>query len=1138
MNTSTNSRSFKALMITQIFGAFNDNAFFMIVSLFALRVMPSAEASTNFVSILSMVFILPFVILSPYAGYLSDRFRKRSVIIATKGFEIVIMLLGFIALASGHLYFMCFVLFLMTTQSAFFGPAKYGILPEILDETTITKGNGYLQMGTFLSIILGMASGGLVAKFFGAHMHYVSFILIAFSLIGFLASLHIEKYAVRLSQQKFDRNPFRNIFKGFKEIRRHKILFITLLSMGFFYFVAQVVRMNVLIFARHNLDLSDLNTSLLVVATALGIGLGSFLAAKLSEGKIEFGLVPLGGLGICVTLLTIGIGRVSFTTAALKLFLTGVSGGLFIVPLSAYYQHHSPQQHRGKYMAVMNIFNALMVLVASLFLMLSSNVLSFNPQHIFSVLGFISIFVTISLCRRWPIAFLRFINWLFTHSLYRVRVVNAKHVPEKGGALLVCNHVSYIDPSLIMASIQRHVRFMMYRPIYRIPWLHPLAKIMKAIPISLKDSPREVLKSMNEAKQAVERGELVCIFAEGVLTRTGNMLQFNRGFEHIMKGVDAPIIPVNIDSIWGSIFTYERGKYFWKWPHRIPYPVVVSFGEVMPSNAKAFQVRQAVQELGAEAFDYRGQYQEKLPLAFIREAKKRPFKLCVADSTGLELNYAKALAMVMLIARKLFNRPNPSENDPEKVGVLLPASVMASLVNGAILMAGKIPVNLNFTASKESLANSIEQCQMRQIITSRKFLDKVKIEKTDMMYLLEDLKSLITSKEKTLSFLKALLAPRWLIVRDCVKGDRNNMHDIATIIFSSGSTGEPKGVMLTHGNIFSNIQGFYQVANVQTNDVVMGVLPFFHSFGFTACLCFPVGTGISAIYHPNPLDAATVGKMVKKYKASIILGTPTFFSGYIRKCTPEQFQSIRYAIAGAEKFQPKMIKAFEDKFSIKPLEGYGATELSPIVTLSMPNPDHLEDAVLQYGNKTGKVGHPIPGIVARIVDVDTKESLDFDQEGLLLIKGPNVMKGYLNNPQKTDEVLKDGWYTTGDVATIDKDGFIHITDRLSRFSKIGGEMVPHIKVEAEILHLLGTSEPVCVVTSVPDERKGERLVVLYVGEYLAEDVWKKLNDSTLPKLWVPKKDDYYRVEEIPLLGTGKRDLRRIKQLALDLVSRV
>jgi acyl-[acyl-carrier-protein]-phospholipid O-acyltransferase/long-chain-fatty-acid--[acyl-carrier-protein] ligase len=336
--------------------------------------------------------------------------------------------------------------------------------------------------------------------------------------------------------------------------------------------------------------------------------------------------------------------------------------------------------------------------------------------------------------------------------------------------------------------------------------------------------------------------------------------------------------------------------------------------------------------------------------------------------------------------------------------------------------------------------------------------------------------------------------------------------------------------MLSHHNVLSNIEGFAQLFWVTREDRMMGVLPFFHSFGFTGTLWFPLLSGFGVAYHPNPLDSKTIGEMVAKYKATILISTPTFYAAYIRRIQPEQFSSIRYAIVGAEKLRESLAKDFKEKYGRDLLEGYGCTETAPVVSVNIPDVEEASEH--QTGLKPGTVGHPIPGVAVKVVDTETGETLSSGREGLLLVKGPNRMLGYLGEPELTKKVFRDGWYVTGDIASIDDDGFIRITDRLSRFSKIGGEMVPHIKVEEAINHILGDQS--CVVVSIPDEQKGERLVVLYTRKEIAPDeLWAKMNESELPKLWIPRHDSLFPVEEIPLLGSGKVNLTRAKEMVVE-----
>ncbi len=446
-----------------------------------------------------------------------------------------------------------------------------------------------------------------------------------------------------------------------------------------------------------------------------------------------------------------------------------------------------------------------------------------------------------------------------------------------------------------------------------------------------------------------------------------------------------------------------------------------------------------------------------------------------------------------------------------------------------MLLAGKVPVNLNFTAGREAMVSAIQQCSIRMILTSRIVLHKAKLEHMEGMVFLEEAVKGISSLQKVQTTLTALLLPSRLLATLFHHGERTP-DALATVIFTSGSTGIPKGAMLSHHNILSNVEALAQVLWATKKDRLMGVLPFFHSFGFTGTLWFPLLSGFGVVYHANPLDAKTVGEMVSTYRATGIMATPTFYAAYIRKCSAEEFSSLRLAIAGAEKLREPIANAFKEKYGLDLLEGYGCTELAPVVSLNIP--DFEEGVYRQTGRKPGTVGHPIPGVAVKVVDPESGEPLPHGEEGMLLVKGPSRMLGYLGQPEKTAEVLRGDWYVTGDIASIDEEGFIRITDRLSRFSKIGGEMVPHIKVEETINTIL--VDDASVVVAIPDEVKGERLVALYTHTQVTPDeLWEQLSQTDLPKLWLPKRENLYPVEAIPILGTGKADLRQAKMMALD-----
>jgi acyl-[acyl-carrier-protein]-phospholipid O-acyltransferase/long-chain-fatty-acid--[acyl-carrier-protein] ligase len=461
------------------------------------------------------------------------------------------------------------------------------------------------------------------------------------------------------------------------------------------------------------------------------------------------------------------------------------------------------------------------------------------------------------------------------------------------------------------------------------------------------------------------------------------------------------------------------------------------------------------------------------------------------------------------------------------VGVLLPASIAGSLVNIGITLAGRVPVNLNFTAGAEAMASAIAQCNIRSIVTSKTFLAKAKIAALPGMVFVEDLLGGATTFTRIRAWLAARFAPTALLTRG-----HHNPASLATVIFSSGSTGVPKGVMLSHYNLIANIEAIAQLFWIGADDRIVGVLPFFHSFGFNVTIWFPLLSGCGVVYHPNPTDAKAIGELTGKYKGTFLVSTPTFCSTYTRKCTAEEFASLRYVLVGAEKLREPIAAAFREKFGVELLEGYGCTEMAPVVAVNVP--DYEAGGSKQLGHKPGTVGHPLPGVAARLVDPATRVPLPPNQEGLLLVKGSNRMMGYLGQPERTTEAFLDGWYITGDIARIDDEGFIHITDRLSRFSKIGGEMVPHIKIEEAIAGILGDAP--CAVTAVADDQRGERLVALYAHSDLSPaELWQRLSETELPRLWLPKRENFYPVEALPLLGTGKLDLRGVKTRAQELV---
>src|SRR5579863_7538084 len=1121
-------RGFWALIVTQFQNAFNDNAIKFLV-IYIIVAMNFPEGQRDFlVLVVGALFALPFIFFSMTGGYFADRYSKRSVVIGTKLMEIAVMAVAIAGLAIRSLPMECAAVFLISTQSALFGPSKYGLLPELLPEQKLSWGNGIIELGTFLGSISAVMAAGFLAAHYRGRPEMSGVILLGCTLIGLATSFAISRVPAADPTKRFRWNPLGDLFSNLKIIRADRVLSWAVVGNTYLWFLAALLQFTIVIYGHDVLHVDEAHISLLQAAVGIGIGIGSFAAGYLSGGKIEYGLIPIGAIGMTVFGALLYNQGHSLQSAAWHLGLLGFFGGFFAVPLNALIQHRPRREEKGGVIAAANLLSFVGVFLAAGAYYLFASGLHQTARGIFLDGAILTAVMTIYAVYLLPDSLLRLVLWMVTHSIYRIRVEGRENIPETGGALFVANHMSLVDALLLLASTDRPIRFLMYKGIYDLPFVKPGAKMIRAIPISSELRPREMLQSLREASNAIRAGEVVCIFAEGQITRIGQMLPFRRGMERIMKGVDAPIVPVNLDGVWGSIFSFERGRFLWKIPRRIPYPVTVSFGAPMPPTSSAISVRAAVQELQAEAFRERKHRMRTLDRAFVRTARRFPLRFMMADGKTPRVSFFSALTKTIFIARRL----RPAIGDRQMIGLLLPPSVGGALTNYALTLLGRVPVNLNYTASSEVIASCAKQCDVDVVITSKAFVERFpKLEIPGRTIFLEDVLQSPRATEKLLALLLASTMPQTLLRKaiGAVPGKRN-VDDLATIIFSSGSTGDPKGVMLTHYNIASNIQQVAQVFMLDGHDKILGILPFFHSFGFMAALWMPAANGVGVVYHPNPLDTKVIGELVGQYRVTFLIATPTFLQAYMRRCSPESFGSLQYVLVGAEKLSDRIALAFEDTFGIRPLEGYGCTECSPVVTVN--GRGFRAPGFRQVGARRGKIGHPLPGVTVRVVDLDTGEPVAPGTPGMLLVKGPNVMKGYLGKPEKTAEVLHDGWHTTGDVAVLEEDGFLTITDRLSRFSKIGGEMVPHVRIEDKLQELAGITEQVFAVTALPDEKKGERIVVISTlpDEKLAT-VIEKFAQCDLPSLWKPRGSQFFRVDALPILGTGKIDLRGVKALA-------
>jgi acyl-[acyl-carrier-protein]-phospholipid O-acyltransferase / long-chain-fatty-acid--[acyl-carrier-protein] ligase len=1130
-----------ALLCSQFFGAFNDNAWKIMVFTLATRPLlgqssSEFELSSQTIATLSMlIFLVPMMFFSIPAGLLADRFSKRTVMIGTKILEVVIMgSAAFVLYISPLQLFLPFALLgMMGLQSAFFSPAKYGILPEILPEQKLAKGNGLLEMWTMIAIIVGTGMGPilLAADHFGTKPHLTwvgAALLTILSLVGLIASFGIPKVKTHDTNSG---SSLKALKEAFGSIRKDQVLIIAFLGSLIYWSVLSLLGQNVLVYAKAlalGLEKGEIWQGIPPAAFGLGISFGALIAARYSPNHVEIGLIPLGAVLFSISSLLLGLIQPGMTGTICILVFMGLSAGMLIVPLHTLIQARAPNEQRGSIIALGNMLDISGMLVGSLTAM-GMSMLGLGIGQMLILSAFIVILGTVLAIQTLPAALVRLLFIILTRTCYRLKIRGLEHVPTSGPYVVISNHISIIDALFVMASLDRPVHFIMNEDYYNRWWMNPLARLMEAIPVSSKSNPKSLVESLRKAGEYLDRGEVVCIFPEGQVSHTGVLLPFQKGVETILRGRNCPIVPLYIDGAWGSIFSFKGGKFFTKWPEYRPYSLKVTYGPPLPASTPVHQLRQSIQELEHQAWMARSDKQKSLTQTFVQYVRQKPWALALCDQKIKKMSRLQTLTAAIVLGRLL----KKYWKDQSVVAIMLPSGIPGLLCNLAATFSGRPVVNLNFTTGLDPLSSTIKQANISQIITSRGFLEAypVPLPKEIELIYLEDVKKSITTWLKFTSMLMALFYEGNDLEKVCGSTHEISIHDTLSIIFTSGSTGYPKGVTLSHFNLHSNIDGIAQVIpGASKSHRLLHSLPLFHSFGYMM-MWLGLNHQQGLIFHSNPLDFSAVGELVFKRKATLMMTTPTFLRGYMKRVSPGQFGSLNCLITGAEKLPDALADEFELQFGIRPIEGYGTTECSPVIATSTLNV--RERGICQVGTLPGYVGKPLPGVLVRIIDPETFVEQPFGQQGLLLVKGPNVMQGYYKREDLTCEVLKDGWYITGDIAQLDAEGFIKITDRLSRFSKIGGEMISHSRVE-DYLHQAAnrSDQQTFAVTALPDEQKGEKLIVIHtLPSDKIPNILKELGKQDISNLFIPKADHFVQVKALPLLGSGKLDLKAIKVIA-------
>lgn len=1105
------------------------------------------DAQILLTAVINALILLPFVLLFTPSGFVADRFPKILVMRLSAWSAVALTLAITVFYALGWFWAAFAMTFLLGVRSAFYSPAKYGYIKELMGKELLAAGNAWVQATTTTAILAGIFVFSVLFehRLVGADYHLPGEVMRLMMPLGWLlvlCSLVEVVLAYRLqptgegSPLAFDWGAYRRgryLAHNLRTAWDNQVIWLSIVGLAVFWSISQVILAAFPAFAKETLgETNTVAIQGMLACSGIGLILGSFIAGRVSRHHIETGLIPIGAIGIAVTLFVLP-GLDSLWAHGFNFLLLGTLGGLFLVPLNALIQFNAGQAGLGRVLAANN-FVQNVTMLTFLGLTVAAAFAEVGGRTLMAALALVALIGAIYTLYQLPQSLVRFLIARVMATRYRLSVIGLNNLPAQGGVLMLGNHVSWIDWAMVQMATPRPVRFVMERGIYERWYLRHVLDFFGVVPISRGRSRRAIAT----VARLLDAGEVVCLFPEGTLSKNGQLAEFKRGFELAARETRSGVIlPFYQRGLWGSRFSYASEKLRMNRGGSRLRDVVVAFGQPLPLAANAEQVKQAVTELSVTSWQSHVATLPTLPAAWLANAKRDPGAVAVMDSVGTRLTNRRLLTAVVLMAariRRLVAEP--------AVGILLPASSAGAIANLAALLSGKTLVNLNYTASSESLRASVEQAGIRHLITADRFLRKLEQRGIDIGEVLpgvtlqpmEELRAGIGRGEALAVLILVSLLPAPLLL--ALFGRPARPDDTAAILFSSGSEGTPKGVELTHRNIMANVRQIADVLNTERDDVVLANLPLFHAFGLTVTTFLPLLEGIPMVCHPDPTDAAGSAKAIARYRATVLCSTSTFLRLYTRnrRVHPLMLQSLRTVVAGAERLGPDVRDAFTLKFQKTIYEGYGATETTPVASVNVPDALETDYWKVQSGSRPGTVGLPLPGTSFRIVDPDTLDTLPPGADGLVLIGGVQVMKGYLGSPEKTAAAVVelDGqrWYKTGDKGHLDADGFLTIVDRYSRFAKLGGEMISLTVVEEQVRRALGQPELEVAAVNLPDERKGERILLLVAADVDTEVLRRNLLGAGVNPLSIPAR--VVRVEAIPKLGSGKTDLAGAKRLAM------
>lgn len=1100
------------------------------------------QAATHLSSWVMVAFTVPFVLLAPLAGALGDRAPKHRIMRWVRFADLPVLALGGLGLWTGQVWLLLAALALLGTTSAFFGPVKLSVVPELVAERDLPVANAWVQGVTIAAIVIGMGLASVADPTTIAALGITWEPAVVVTAVGCVIALFGLAGAWMVPAVPAQ-DPAARI-RPFAFVSQCKVLFerpglaVPALSLAGFWGLAASVGILIAPIAKFAWGLDALGPSLLGLCLMVGIIVGAGLAPVLMAGSFPAGLPLAGALLAGGSLL--GAGWIAIGALAephhwvsgapmpstlvwfgILLGCAGIGSGLWDVPMNVLLQQRSDPHSRNRVMAAVGVTTAIGMVVASEACDLLARMFSFTSGQLVFLLGGVA--TALALGGIWLYRG-QMACWLaatLLKVLFRVDVRGVERIPASGGCLIAGNHQSLADGAILAAVLPRRASFMVYRWFCELPVVGGVLKSWGVIPVDAKDGARALVAAVGAATTAVEDGRLVGIFAEGKLTRSGQLDSFKSGVEKISKRTGAPIVPCAMDGLWGSPYSYAPPGQRRRWRPRLP--VRIRVGEPLPAGTPAGVLRQSVSAMLNEIAQEDSDHDRRtLGARAIRRCRMRPFDIAVTDAQGQMKRWQLAGAALAL-------RPHLGLADDERaVGILLPPGRAGSVVNLAVALLGRTAVNLNHTAGAAQLKRMCEMAGIRTVISAGPYLKRIGDPGLPVrMVMAEQVLPAVPKIAVLWQAFSLWLAPSsWR--------DAATPGSVAALVFSSGSTGDPKGIQLTHRQVIANCDAVQKALELSHRDVLLTPLPLFHSMGLVPGMWLALEKGMSIAAHPDPTDAKGLGDLAAKVGATFSITTATFVRGWMRRIPAEQFKTLRFAVAGAEKCPADLRKAFKEKYGGSLLEGYGCTELAPVVSTNLlPVASHNETEIRE---RDCSVGRPLPGIHIVVIDPATRQPVPLGQEGLLVVRSPARMQGYLGRPDLDAKVFSHGGYDTGDIGRLDADGFIFITGRLARFAKIGGEMVPLDTVEGAIQAAVGDRAEVAVA-AVPDPDRGERLIVLVAGEDPPPADELLQPTAALAALWRPKARDVHRVPSLPRLGTGKRDLAGVKRMAAEVAEK-